>query len=159
MVEDISQNYWIFRFTKSGVKSYPLKLRIAKEYPIDIAIFDLQDPSKLFNDINNFRPLKLRQAFDNINVSELITLLGWPSYTPGETLSIRSGNIVGTAIKSGRFNMLYLSPQIIEGNSGGPVLDKDDNVIGIAQKGNNSNNPNEVTKFVAMRADILISNF
>ncbi len=61
-------------------------------------------------------------------------LVGYPGFAPGKGISVKKGRITSFVMKNGakRFN---ISASIVAGNSGGPVLDKQNRVIGIAVTG------------------------
>lgn len=63
-----------------------------------------------------------------------VTLVGYPEYAPGKSISIKQGKVHSFTMKSGiqRFN---ISTAIVFGNSGGPVLNRYNRVIGIAVTG------------------------
>jgi S1-C subfamily serine protease len=65
---------------------------------------------------------------------DAVILIGYPAHAPGREISIKRGEVVSFATKSGirRFN---ISATIVAGNSGGPVLDKQYRVIGVAVTG------------------------
>lgn len=67
-------------------------------------------------------------------VRDTVVLVGYPGYAPGKSISIKEGHITSFWMKSGvkRFN---ISAGIVAGNSGGPVLDKQNYVIGVAVTG------------------------
>lgn len=62
------------------------------------------------------------------------TALGYPDYGPGDKLNIRSGMISSLPAKSG-VQLIEVTQKIAQGMSGGPLIDVDDNVIGINHKG------------------------
>lgn len=87
-----------------------------------------------------------------ITHSEHITLLGFPQYQVGNLLNSDSGKITQSINES--FPELYnpktkslgynqkrygVSTHIVEGNSGGPILNLNNQVIGIATKGSTEN--------------------
>jgi len=76
------------------------------------------------------------EAADDAPVAQLtpIRLLGFPNYAPGHDCAVRSGQVTNTQTLSGRTRIL-IDASIIEGNSGGPVLDNHNRVIGVAAKG------------------------
>ena len=148
-IQDETLDFWIL--SPSRKKSYHVTLRSGIKHPMDIAIFDLQDADAFFADHPNHKPLKLKNPFVKPANSEVITLVGWPNFALADTLAVRSGHVYSTGVKSG-IRQLYVSEQIIEGNSGGPVLDANAQVIGVAAKGNNAQNANEVAEHMAIEA-------
>ena len=63
-----------------------------------------------------------------------VRLLGFPNYALGHVCGVRSGKVTNTLMLSGRERIL-IDASIIAGNSGGPVLDENNRVIGVAAKG------------------------
>ena len=63
-----------------------------------------------------------------------ITLAGFPNYQFGDTGFVARGAIGGIRPTSG-VNRFLITPSIVVGNSGGPVVNKDNKVVGIAVTG------------------------
>jgi S1-C subfamily serine protease len=63
-----------------------------------------------------------------------ITLVGYPEHAPGKEISIKRGEVQGFTNKSSirRFN---ISAALVVGNSGGPVLNRSNRVVGVAVTG------------------------
>lgn len=154
-IRDDCDDFWLIH-PKEPSKPYPLTIRVRKGDPFDIAILDLQDPDSFFADHREHKPLKLRKPFVSPKTDDVITLVGWPKFTPGDTIAIKKGHIYATNVKS-TINRFYITEQIIEGNSGGPVLDNQNNVIGIAARGNNVRNALEVAEHIAISADHILT--
>jgi S1-C subfamily serine protease len=97
----------------------------------DLAIVDFPESKDI---LSNQRHLIPRPENEPLRVGEKIKLMGFPNFTTGSTLTVREGEIV-------RFqplfnlDMIIISAWIIDGNSGGPVLDMKNRVIGIAARG------------------------
>lgn len=147
---DDCDNFWLIHPKQLG-KSYPLKLRKSAPIPVDIAVFDLQNEQEFFDQHPGHRALKLRMPFVQPNTGDEVTLIGWPKYSPGDTIAVRRGHIYQTSVRF-NINLLYISEQIIEGNSGGPILDSNYRVIGVAARGNNPYNAREVAENIAISA-------
>lgn len=95
----------------------------------DLAILSIpKELAKLF-------PLSLSTA-DTSQASLPIKLFGYPNHSPGSPIRRESGQIVRQLTKSS-VRYLEVTTKIIEGNSGGPVLDENHKVVGIATKGLN----------------------
>jgi RNA-directed DNA polymerase len=72
--------------------------------------------------------------FSDPELQDEILLVGYPAYAPGKGISLKQGRITSFLSKFGvrRFN---ISAGIVAGASGGPVLNKQNHVIGIAVTG------------------------
>jgi hypothetical protein len=93
---------------------------------IDIAILDVD--KEFLND-------GLEHGItDNLKQMEHIAIAGFPNYNYGDNGIFSPGLIVGFRVYSGIRHILVNTPLII-GNSGGPALNKDNLVIGIAVTG------------------------
>jgi S1-C subfamily serine protease len=65
---------------------------------------------------------------------DTITLAGFPNYHVGDSVNITRGPITQTRKYMGVPHFL-VQPAIIRGNSGGPILDTSNRVVGVAVKG------------------------
>jgi len=103
----------------------------------DLAILEVKDKS-FFKDI---QPLKLSE---NIKVRDAVTVLGYP--IGGNTISTTSGIVSRIEYRRyvwSQFSLLaiQIDAAINSGNSGGPVINKDNELVGIAMmKINKSSN-------------------
>lgn len=106
-------------------KQYRVKI-VSKNDDLDLAILDIvgadHDIELVAGDPNEVRHLAK------------IRLLGFPNYAPGQECSVRNGEVISFRPVSGIRRML-IDANIISGNSGGPVLDENSRVLGIAAKG------------------------
>lgn len=108
---------------------------IAKDETIDLAILKTRLPHEHSLEGNYREPKKGEQVY----------LCGFPKYSPGTTEITISAQIIGSRIHMG-FRRYLLDKAIVEGNSGGPVIDMNGKVIGIAATGTtdrSSRNPQE----------------
>jgi S1-C subfamily serine protease len=71
---------------------------------------------------------------DNLQQGDSIILLGFPHYRPGDSVHIDRGAITQTHVYFGVPHFI-IQPTIVRGNSGGPILDGTNRVVGIAVKG------------------------
>ena len=104
---------------------YEVKI-LKEDHSLDIAVLKLEG-RKPFSCLHKGESEKLKRG-DSIRV------VGFPDYAPGQTIHDYPGVIVGEKKIFGkkRFNV---SAQIYKGNSGGPVLNTEGKVIGIAVTG------------------------
>ncbi len=80
-------------------------------------------------------PVQLRIGPDDkLAQGQQIRLLGFPSYHVGDGVAISAGPITQERMYSG-VKHFVIEPHIVRGNSGGPVLDRENRVVGVAIKG------------------------
>ena len=105
-----------------------------RRYPIRIVRFDeVRDVAQL--SIEAHCPLHLRiGTVDDLRVGQPIVLMGFPRYHDGDGVAIHHGPIVQSKFYN-KIPHFVIDPVIFRGNSGGPVLDAKNRVIGIAVKG------------------------
>lgn len=82
-----------------------------------------------------------------VNPGDLIWFSGFPHFGPGNTGITEAGYVIGKKNDVDGNLRILISASIITGNSGGPVFDKDWNVIGIAAEGIKSQNQKEEKNF------------
>jgi S1-C subfamily serine protease len=81
----------------------------------------------------NSKELKVGDS-TKLKVQDPVTLLGFPEYYKGDDGIVVRGHVAGRRIRLGQDRIL-ISPAIVGGNSGGPVLDSRNRVIGVAATG------------------------
>jgi RNA-directed DNA polymerase len=92
---------------------------------LDVAILTIQVPN----------PRALRKArSDLLHVGSSLTIAGFPNYRFGDTGWVSAGAVAGFRVVSTVRRILVNTP-IVAGASGGPVLDGEGRVIGIAATG------------------------
>jgi RNA-directed DNA polymerase len=106
-------------------KDYAVKV-IAQDEFLDLAVLEIPG---VHHDIELpcGDPTALRQ-------SQAIRLLGFPNYAPGNQCAIRNGEVTAFRTVSA-IRRILVDANIIAGNSGGPVVDAKNRVIGVAAKG------------------------
>ncbi len=92
----------------------------------DLAILDHSVPTNKF--------LALTALGLPIRTGEKVSILGYPSFGPGSNLQVREARVVGTQAKSA-VKQFIVDGKINQGNSGGPIVDSFDRVVGVAHKG------------------------
>ena len=105
-------------------KKYKVKV-IARESNIDIAVLEL-DGTTLVNNLD--------KANSKLGQDDKIILAGFPNHNYGDTGIIKQGMVVGFRKIAG-IERYLIDASIIAGNSGGPVLNKENQVIGVAATG------------------------
>lgn len=153
--DDVCNDFWLFN-PDNPTKNYPLILIKGEPHPLDIAVFALKEPSDFFADYLDHTPLKLKTPFASPVHQDKITLVGWPKFKPGKSIHIDSGVVCSPMVESA-FKKLVISTSIIEGNSGGVILDQNNYVVGVAQRGKNKLNADEVAENIAISADHILS--
>lgn len=119
----IGNNTYAFKAHNPSDK-YPINI-INANRTIDLAIIGVNSPLQ--------SGLRLGSA-DNLNQMDHIAIAGFPNYRLGDTGVIIPGLISGFRPTSGIRRLLTNAP-IIAGNSGGPVLGRDNCVVGVAVTG------------------------
>ena len=67
-------------------------------------------------------------------MQEDVKLLGFPAYAPGHGYFIVDSKVAQFYVRSG-VHKFEISSQIREGNSGGPIINSESKVVGIALEG------------------------
>ena len=105
-------------------KKYPVKI-IAQNETIDVAILTIEHKQSC--------GLTAGSA-DNLRIMDHVAIAGFPNYRYGDTGVIIPGLVVGFRIVSG-IRRILTNASIVAGNSGGPVVNGNNQVIGIAVTG------------------------
>jgi hypothetical protein len=87
----------------------------------DLAVLDVP------KDLSHVIPLKLRKI-GNVTTGSPVNLAGYPNHAHAKPLRVEPGTLINRFPKSG-VSYLEISPKIISGNSGGPLLDSNYEVI------------------------------
>lgn len=109
-------------------KRYDIEV-IARNADIDLAILRID---------NLVEDLKLnglsKGTADNVELMDHIAVVGFPNYSLGDTGILSPGLVIGFRPRHG-LRRLLVNASIISGNSGGPIIDSENNVIGVAVTG------------------------
>jgi RNA-directed DNA polymerase len=119
-----ANNIYAFQSRDPLRTEYHLSVRV-KDQRLDLAV--LEPPVPLSKDLRMGDDSEIRQL-------DAIRLLGFPQHHDGADVSIHEGNVVHE-YRFENMRRLHISPTIIQGNSGGPVLNSKNQVIGVAIKG------------------------
>ena len=133
--EDLSDTLDIFRHNEIDHKRTAKFIKATKKR--DLAIL------KPSTDFNGLKRLKIGDD-SKLKIGQKITVVGFPQYSEGESAYINTGKIVQSKILFEQKIWLVDIP-IIHGNSGGPVVNENNEVIGIASVG--SAKHDQSTKF------------
>ena len=105
-------------------KKYPVEV-ISENEHIDLAILKIEG--------ENTQGLKPGDC-TNLSREDKITVAGFPKYRYGDMAYIEKGEITAIRIVSA-IKRILISADIVKGNSGGPVLNESNEVIGVAVTG------------------------
>lgn len=141
----VGKNPYIYHHADHS-KKFPLVLK-KKDDHRDLAIFEVPPPLKDVHPLPRYNG----GALDN---GTSITLLGYPNHAAAAPVRIEQGTLIRSFP---RFGVLYIeiTAKIIEGNSGGPVLNEKYETIGVAAKGISGPTKLPSAEFLAIHANEL----
>lgn len=107
---------------------------------------------KLHNTILDLAVLSLRNVPEarfttsarQVKIGDKIWLAGFPNWGPGHSGIVEPGLVTGSFNDVDGNPRLLINANITSGNSGGPVFDENWNVVGVAAKGINKDDKQEV---------------
>jgi S1-C subfamily serine protease len=102
---------------------------VARNADIDLAILRIDDLVKDLN-LNGLS----KGSADTVELMDHIAVVGFPNYSLGDTGILSPGLIIGFRPRHG-LRRLLINASIVWGNSGGPIIDANNNVIGVAVTG------------------------
>ena len=102
---------------------------------IDVATLKVKDSEH----INDYREFEVSQESIKLNADNY-SILGFPQYTEGNGLNVTKVQVTNKEYRKIKKDSPFytVDKQIIEGNSGGPMINKRNKLVGIAVKGTNS---------------------
>jgi RNA-directed DNA polymerase len=108
--------------------------------PLEIVWFDINADVAVLRPRAVFEHFELQSVEADL-IKKEITLVGFPFHNPGKSLSFADGKIRS---RYASFNKQHIdiTPLIRQGNSGGPVLDLNYKVIGVAKEGERQDHGN-----------------
>jgi S1-C subfamily serine protease len=113
---------------------------VAKDNVLDLAILDIGFETGVGLELSSVE-VKPRAA---------ILLLGFPNHNVDDSAQVREGHVSGTRKDpTSNERLILIDASIIYGNSGGPVLDSSNRVIGIALRGATNEAEAQRTEFHA----------
>jgi len=122
----LGKNTMAFKAT-AVTERFPVRI-IRQDIDLDLAILSIDRPTP-----DGLRMEKLLEP----QYHDAITVAGLPNYRLGDSARIERGEIVG--FRPWRaMQKILVSTSIVRGNSGGPVLNIHNNVIGVAVTGSDS---------------------
>ncbi|QRN49118.1 S1 family peptidase [Macrococcoides bohemicum] len=129
---DVTITFYVFDHYNNKVK---LNLKIKElDKKIDYIIFEI-----LNNEIlKKYKSLNKSNEVIKIDKREF-TLYGFPQYREGNNITASAAQIISLGVKQIKDDPMFIAinAQILEGNSGGPLINNKNQVEGIAVKGTN----------------------
>jgi len=125
--KEILGNIEIYKHSEPAKKFTLIVERICQHR--DIAICSIKQ-----EDENTPPDISVEKSEIPIAMQEDVKLLGFPAYAPGQSHYIADSKIAKTYTQS-KLNKFEIDTLIREGNSGGPIINSDSKVIGVALEG------------------------
>lgn len=117
-----------------GPSTYAFKANDFTKYPVEILYKDEENDVVVLN-INTDKThcLKIGDS-STLEIGSKIAVAGYPNYNKGDTLYFAEGKI--TLFRyANKYRKFLIDASIVAGNSGGPVLNSNNEVVGIAVTG------------------------
>jgi RNA-directed DNA polymerase len=96
----------------------------------DVAVLRSENPFWKMH----FAARACRLSFRQLHAGDEISVVGYPNHAEGDTSKIASGTVTGATTLDG-LRFFTISPIVVKGNSGGPVIDTFGQVVGIVARG------------------------
>jgi S1-C subfamily serine protease len=108
-----------------------------------------RDLAVLSHDIPTTEFFELEVSSQEVKLGSELTAVGYPGFGPGDGINVRSGHVSSLPVKSA-VRLIEVSQKLVQGMSGGPMLDSTDKVVGVIHKGG----PNEGRDFAIHVAEL-----
>ena len=138
----LDENPYVYHSTDHS-KRFKVKV-LKQDKHRDLAVLEL--PSELKNVI----PLEVYEGAPPANGTDII-LLGYPNHFAAQPVRVEGGKLI-RSFKKSAVSYMEISPKIIGGNSGGPVLNERHQVIAIAVLGTGGSVKLTSAEFLAVSA-------
>ncbi|MDZ3838280.1 MAG: reverse transcriptase domain-containing protein [Rhodospirillales bacterium] len=93
-----------------------------------------RDIALLEHDIPNTEYFELARSDQTVAQGDHLIAIGYPNFGPGDGLNVREGKVSSLPVKHG-VKLIEVTQKLSQGMSGGPLLDSDNAVVGVIQKG------------------------
>ena len=136
----LGENPYVYH-PANHTKRFPVKVLAADKHR-DLALLEVPP------DLKSVLPLPIYDGYGLANGSD-VNLFGYPNHFAATPIRSEPGKLLRTRVRSG-VSYLEISPKIIGGNSGGPVLDNKYQVAGVAVLGMNGTVDLKSAEFLAV---------
>jgi RNA-directed DNA polymerase len=140
----VGENAFIFSAEEPTTRYRVTK--VARADDADVACLEAKDMPKL-------KELKVGDS-NRLRTQDPVTLLGFPEYGKGDKSIVHRGHVTGKRTHFG-YERILISPTIVAGNSGGPVLDSRNRVVGIAATGKDNSASTTETQYGVIPVEVL----
>ena len=145
----VFENLEVFKHSNPTVK-YKLQVdRVCSHRDVAICSIVAED-EKIPPDVS------IEKSVESVGMQEDVKLLGFPAYDPGHGYSIVDSKIAKIYVQSA-VNKFEISSQIRKGNSGGPIINDDSKVVGIALEGARMDGGNNGCLVISELDQVIIS--
>ncbi|WP_374304388.1 reverse transcriptase domain-containing protein [Ferrovibrio sp.] len=114
----------VFHPSKPANKFRARVLRVDKHR--DLALLEHSIPITEF--------FELERSAQVVALGDHLTAIGYPAYSPGDSINVRGGTVASFKVQS-LVDYIEVTQILAQGMSGGPLIDTNNNVVGIIHKG------------------------